>query len=257
MWDRSGAWNSGSVGDTNVKVLWFATISSGASGTLAPPSYGTILTDQWGTGNSALASQITSGVPNFISPRTAAGVVVTATLDSLGNWTLSGTPSTYPVAVVYVYAVKLKYFNYAYALEIVELEPWASTVYVDASGFNKNLTTADVNVQHALATLDQLVIGGGGMTWSAITSDPNPAITQHGYLCDTSGGAFSVTLPASPSVGDVIGIADGAGTFDTNNLTIGRNGLNIMILGEDMTVRKKNIGFELVYDGASQGWRIA
>jgi hypothetical protein len=38
---------------------------------------------------------------------------------------------------------------------------------------------------------------------------------------------ITVTLPASPSAGDIVAIKDYAGTWDTNNVTIGRNGSKI------------------------------
>lgn len=97
----------------------------------------------------------------------------------------------------------------------------------------------------------------GAMSWSLITSDPNPAVVGNGYLCNTSGGAFALTLPSAPSAGDLVAVADAASTFHTYNLTIGRNGLNIMGLAEDMTVNVKDIAFNLVYASAALGWRIA
>ena len=96
-----------------------------------------------------------------------------------------------------------------------------------------------------------------GMTWTLITSDPAPAVTRNGYMCNTTGGAFTVTLPAAPSVGDLISICDAAGTFNTNNLNIGRAGNNIMSLAADMTVSSQYATFDLVYASAALGWRIA
>jgi Bacteriophage T4 gp9/10-like protein. len=96
-----------------------------------------------------------------------------------------------------------------------------------------------------------------GIKWSLITADPNPAVKNNGYMCNTTGGAFTVTLPAAPSAGDVIGFCDAAGTFNTLNLTIGRAALNIMGLGEDMVVSTKYAAFQLVYASAALGWRIA
>ena len=49
------------------------------------------------------------------------------------------------------------------------------------------------------------------------------ATSGEGYFCNTSGGAFTVNLPASPSAGDIVAVADYARTFNSNNLTIGRN----------------------------------
>jgi hypothetical protein len=48
-----------------------------------------------------------------------------------------------------------------------------------------------------------------------------------GYFCDTTSAGFTVTLPATPSAGDIVGLVDYAGTFDTNNLTIDPNGEDI------------------------------
>jgi hypothetical protein len=99
--------------------------------------------------------------------------------------------------------------------------------------------------------------GAAVLTWALITADPAPAVKENGYLCNTTGGAFTVTLPAAPVEGDVVGFADGAGTFNTNNLTIGRNSLKIMGLDEDMTVATQYVSFCLIYASAALGWRIS
>jgi hypothetical protein len=97
---------------------------------------------------------------------------------------------------------------------------------------------------------------GGGTTWSNITGATN-AVAGNGYMCDTSAAAFTLTLPASAAIGDTIAIADAEGTFHTYNLTIGRNGLNIMGLAENMTVSTQYAAFNMVYNDAGNGWRIA
>jgi len=94
-----------------------------------------------------------------------------------------------------------------------------------------------------------------GIAWSIITANTN-AEKNNGYICDTSGGAFNLTLLGSPSEGDIIAFRDGASTFDTANLTIARNGLKIMGLEEDMTVNMRNASVELIYSDAANGWRI-
>ena len=50
------------------------------------------------------------------------------------------------------------------------------------------------------------------------------AVAGEGYFCDTSSGAFAVTLPASPSAGNLVAIKDYSFTADTANITIDRNG---------------------------------
>jgi hypothetical protein len=73
---------------------------------------------------------------------------------------------------------------------------------------------------------------------------------------DTSGGAFTLTLPATPSDGDTVYLLDFASTFDTNNLTLGRNGSNIEGLAEDMVCNVEGSSFKMVYTGATSGWQM-
>jgi len=67
-------------------------------------------------------------------------------------------------------------------------------------------------------------------------------------------GSFTITLPATPLPNDVIAILDNTSSFDTNPLTVARNGNNIMGLAEDMIVDTKNVSLELIFNG--NDWRI-
>lgn len=97
----------------------------------------------------------------------------------------------------------------------------------------------------------------GGASWQAvITADPANAVAGNGYFCNTTSGAFTVTLPTSATIGDFISFIDYAGTFDTNNLTIGRNGHNIQGTAADLTVAVERAGFTLVYVDSTQGWLL-
>jgi hypothetical protein len=97
----------------------------------------------------------------------------------------------------------------------------------------------------------------GGASWQAvITADPANAVAGNGYFVNTTSAAFTITLPTSASIGDFISFIDYAGTFDTNNLTIGRNGHNIQGAAADLTVATERAGFTLVYVDATQGWLL-
>jgi hypothetical protein len=97
----------------------------------------------------------------------------------------------------------------------------------------------------------------GGASWQAvITADPANAVAGNGYFCNTTGGAFTVTLPTAPTIGDFISFIDYAGTFDTENLTIARNGHNIQGTAADLTVATERAGFTLVYVDSTQGWLL-
>ena len=74
--------------------------------------------------------------------------------------------------------------------------------------------------------------------------------------CNTTGGGFTVTLPGSPGKGDIIRFMDIANTFDSNNLTIARNGKPIMGDAADMTVSTEGAAFDLIFYDNSSGWRL-
>jgi hypothetical protein len=75
-------------------------------------------------------------------------------------------------------------------------------------------------------------------------------------MADTSGGARTITLPASPAAGDEVTFMDSENTFDSNNLTIGRNSSNINGAGSDLVVANERAAFTLVYSGDSTvGWQ--
>ena len=90
--------------------------------------------------------------------------------------------------------------------------------------------------------------------WRAITASE---IVQAGaqILANTNGGAFTITLPASPATGDEVSVVDQGYDFNTNALTIGRNGSNIANAASDLVINTQGAGFTLVYSGdATTGW---
>ena len=96
---------------------------------------------------------------------------------------------------------------------------------------------------------------GGGNPWSTQTSNFSIASNDRVFV-DTSGGAVTSTLPASPQVGDQVSFVDLASTFDTNNLTIDRNGNKIMGATANLVVSTEDSGIQLVYTGSAQGWKL-
>jgi len=96
----------------------------------------------------------------------------------------------------------------------------------------------------------------GGTSWQAVKTTGFTAVAGEGYFCNTTSAAFTVTLPASPTIGDEVAIVDYAGTFDTNNLTVGRNSENIQGSAADLTVATERAGFTLVYTDGTQGWLL-
>ena len=100
---------------------------------------------------------------------------------------------------------------------------------------------------------------GGGTPWQTITGDgstTNTASSGGRYLVNTSVFATTVNLPASPLTGDTVTFLDLNGTFQSNPLTVGRNGNEIMNLTEDMTAEVNHAGFTLVWTGGTNGWKL-
>lgn len=76
------------------------------------------------------------------------------------------------------------------------------------------------------------------------------------YACDTQAGSFTLTLPASPAAGTTVKVRDYKSTFAVNNLTVARNGKNILGLAEDYILDVSNYGREFVYIDATMGWSV-
>jgi hypothetical protein len=96
----------------------------------------------------------------------------------------------------------------------------------------------------------------GGAAWQAVVTSSLTVVAKAGYFVNTSSAAITTTLPASATIGDFISFVDYSGTFDTNNLTVARNGHKIQGDASDLTVATERAGFTLVYVDATQGWLL-
>jgi len=98
--------------------------------------------------------------------------------------------------------------------------------------------------------------GGGGTSWQAVKTSNYTASAGEGVFANTTSGAFTLTLPSSPSIGDEVSFKDYASTFDTNNLTIGRNGKPIEGATADLVISVEGAGNTLVFTDDTKGWLI-
>jgi len=96
----------------------------------------------------------------------------------------------------------------------------------------------------------------GSVNWQtgSIKTSTFTAANGEGYFCNTSGGAFTVNLPASPSAGDIVAVADYTRTFSSENLTIGRNSEPIGGISTDAILQVDGQSATFVYVDGTEGW---
>jgi len=126
---------------------------------------------------------------------------------------------------------------------------------------NANLVAAINSVTYAVGS-DGNVLTSNGNTWfssalpasglSYVTKSANYTINNNeGVLANTATGAFTVTLPLSPVVGNQVVVADAYGDFGANALTVGRNGSTIANVAEDLIIDINGVSVQLVYTGST------
>jgi hypothetical protein len=100
----------------------------------------------------------------------------------------------------------------------------------------------------------------GGIAYTAVKTANYTAANNDGVLTNTTGGAFTVTLPTSPSVGNIVVVVDSFSQWGTNNLTVDPTAL-IKIAGntagDTLVCDITGATVTLVYTGATYGWNVS
>ena len=97
----------------------------------------------------------------------------------------------------------------------------------------------------------------GTVNWDTTAKTASfTAVSGNGYFVNTTSGAVTVTLPATPSAGDIVAVADYSNTADTNNITIGRNSSNIEGNASDFVLNIEGASITFVYVDVTKGWII-
>jgi hypothetical protein len=108
--------------------------------------------------------------------------------------------------------------------------------YIDVTALNSTLASYKQEVNLSISANTTLVAG-------------------RRYFVDTT-AARTLTLPASPTLGQEIVIFDATGTAGTNNITIARNGNNINSVADNAIIDVDKAAAVLIYTGSSIGWRL-
>jgi len=97
----------------------------------------------------------------------------------------------------------------------------------------------------------------GTVDWqTSIKTSDFTAASGEGYFINTTSGTVTMTLPASPSAGDIVAIKDYANTFDTNGLTINRNSQPVGGETINPLISEEGIAVTLVYADSTKGWLV-
>lgn len=105
-------------------------------------------------------------------------------------------------------------------------------------------------------TIDPGVVTQSKMGFTVVTrtTTANAAVDEY-ILADTSSGPWILNFPASASAGNKIFVVDLKNTFDTNNLTIARNGLKFENQSTDLVCDLKGFIAMFYYVDATIGWK--
>ena len=255
---------------TATKKITFATLNAAVSATVAADdigignaavsiatSAGNITIDAQagdtdiifkGTDNTSDITALTldmseAGAATFNDKITAVGTSVFTNLDISGDVDVDGTLETDALSIN----------GTAVTSNAAELNILDGKSFVDEDDMSSNSATAIASQQSIKAYVDSTT---SDINYNLTKTANYTAVGGDRILCDTSGGAFTITLPASPSAGDKVHVLDAAASFDNNNLTIARNSKKIQGATADLTITTENTGIGLVFYNDTYGWRI-
>jgi hypothetical protein len=123
----------------------------------------------------------------------------------------------------------------------------ATTLTIGASGQTISIPAGATLTNNGTAT-------GFGLTTQSVQTTGFTAVKGNLYPCNTTSASFTVTLPASASVGDQIAIVDYAGTFATNAITLNPNGNKINGSTGNRALNTTREGVIITYVDSTQGW---
>ena len=110
--------------------------------------------------------------------------------------------------------------------------------------------------QGGIGTSVQGATGASGQFPATAVSSNITLAAFNSYMVDTT-AARTLTLPATPSIGNELRIFDATGTAATNNITVNNNGSNINGQATTLTIDKNYAGAVLIYVGSAYGWRVS
>lgn len=223
-------------------------VSQGGTGTSLTPSNGQLLI---GNGTGYALSTLTAG-PGVAISNAAGSITITAS----GSGLVSSVSATSPLQATAGSSVTI---SIASAIPVslggtgqTSAPTNGQLLIGNGSSFVLSTLTAGtgISVTNSSGSITIASTGGGLPAINVTSSTAITAVAGNHYVL-TAGSAATVTLPSSPSSGDVVWVTVGNGRTDN---VIARNSQNINSLAENMTVDSAYAGIQLRYADATRGW---
>ena len=144
-------------------------------------------------------------------------------------------------------------------IEVNEIDKQnGSTVTVGGPGTNIVLGTSGQSVTLGCGATQSGFGRAGSVDWCSTIYTNSPgtvtAVSGKGFFLNTTSGSITINLPSSPSVGDIVAIKDYEDTFDSNSVTVVRNGSKLGRACIDATLNTEGEAITLIYADSTRGW---
>jgi len=140
-------------------------------------------------------------------------------------------------------------------LKTAAVKDAAGNVIISRCGSNITIGSSGASIALACGASQTGFGRTGTVDWDTTAKTASfTAVSGNGYFVNTTSGAITVTLPATPSPGDIVAISDYAGTAATNIITIGRNGSLIEGNAADGELDVAREAKTFIYVDGTQGW---
>jgi len=258
----AGGGFQGAVGNVSANTGAFTTLtasstvtlSPGANVTLSPTGSGTVTLSPAGGGsiNNMSIGATTASTGRFTSGTFTSNVSVSGTLSANGNVTLgNATSDSHTVNGSLTISSGFNHNVTGYTQIARGTTAQRGTGVDGALRYNTDIDCIEFSDGTSWRA------AGQGFYYSDVTSNITAAIWNC-YFVDTSAAARTITLPGSSGLikGDTIRFLDLRKTFDSNALTIARNGNPIQGDAANLTVNTEGAAFDLIWHGTTYGWRI-
>lgn len=138
-----------------------------------------------------------------------------------------------------------------------EFEPidFGSFLSVTSSQIKGSLTSLTTTVVKIVASVGAEAVVSSFYRTKIVAASTSAFVSDE-LLVDTS-AARTITLPASPSLGDRVRIIDATGSAGTNNITVNANGGLIETSASDFIINANRGGAEMIFmNSVGQGWIV-